>query len=94
MITLPLLRVRLGCKFVFWAIIDRHAMTCRLKLSREHNREVQEIKTEVVWARKEARPRIRRKKDSGGGGTTWEKRKRKTEAEMDGLSSLTLALCL
>ena len=29
------------------------------------------------------RPRIRRKKDSGD-GTAWEKKKRKTEAEMDG----------
>ena len=52
--------------------------------SREHNREVQESKTEVVWPRKETRPRIRRQKDSGD-GTTWEKKKRKTEAEMDGL---------
>ena len=52
--------------------------------SREHNREVQESKTEVVWTRKETRPRIRRKKYSGD-GTTWEKKKRKTEAEMDGL---------
>ena len=52
--------------------------------SREHNREVQESKTEVVWSRKEARPRICRKKDSGD-GTTWETKKRKTEAEMDGL---------
>ena len=32
--------------------------------SREHNREVQESKTEGVWPRKKARPRIRRKKDS------------------------------
>ena len=39
---------------------------------REHNREVQESKTEVVWPRNEARPRTRRKKDSGD-GTTWEK---------------------
>ena len=46
--------------------------------SREHNREVQESKTEVVWPRKEARPRIRRKEDSVD-GTTWEKKKRKTE---------------
>ena len=45
---------------------------------------VQESKTEVVWPRKETRPRIRRKKDSGD-GTTCEKKKRKTEAEMDGL---------
>ncbi len=52
--------------------------------SREHNREVQESKTEVVWPRKEARPRICLKKDSGD-GTTWEKKKRKTEADMDGL---------
>ena len=44
---------------------------------------MQESKTEVVWSRKEMRPRIRRKKDSGD-GTTWEKKKRKTEAEMDG----------
>ena len=38
-------------------------------------------KTEVVWPRKETRPRIRRKKDPGD-YTTWEKKKRKTEAEM------------
>ena len=53
--------------------------------SRGHNREVQESKThDVVWSRKEARPRIRRKKDSGD-GTTWVNKKRKAEAEMDGL---------
>ena len=52
--------------------------------SREHNGEVQESKTEVVWPRKESRPRIRRKKDSGD-CATWEKKMRKTEAEMDGL---------
>ena len=46
--------------------------------------EVQESKTEVVWPRKETRTGIRQKKDSGD-GTTWEKKKRKTEAEMDGL---------
>ena len=45
---------------------------------------MQERKIEVVWTRQEARPRIRRKKDSRD-GTTWEKKKRKTEAEMDGL---------
>ena len=39
---------------------------------------------QVVWPLKEARPRTRQKKDSGD-GTTWEKKKRKTEAEMDGL---------
>ena len=38
----------------------------------------------MVWTGKEARPRIRWKKDSGD-GTSWEKKKRKTEAEMDGL---------
>ena len=39
---------------------------------------MQESKTYVVWPRKEARPRIRQKKDSGD-GTTWEKKmKRKT----------------
>ena len=35
-----------------------------------------ERKTDVVWPRKEAIPRIRRKKDSGD-GTTWEKKKRR-----------------
>ena len=40
--------------------------------------------TVMVWACKEARPIIRRKKDPRD-GTTWEKKKRKTEAEMDGL---------
>ena len=39
--------------------------------------------TEVVWP-KEARPRLRRKKDSGD-GTNRETKARKTEAEMDGL---------
>ena len=38
----------------------------------------------MVWSRKEARPRLSRKKDSGD-GTTREKKARKTEAEMDGL---------
>ena len=51
---------------------------------REYGREVQESATQVVWPRKEARPRLRRKKDSGR-GTTREKKARKTEAEMDGL---------
>ena len=45
---------------------------------------VQESEAEVVWPRKEARPRLRLKKDSGD-GTTREKKARKTEAEMDGL---------
>ena len=45
---------------------------------------VQESATKVVWPRKEAGPRLRRKKDSGD-GTTREKKARKTEAEMDGL---------
>ena len=52
--------------------------------SRGHDREVPESKTEVGWSRKEARPRIHRKKYSGD-GTSWEKKKRKTEAEIDGL---------
>ena len=43
---------------------------------------MQESKTEVVWTRQEARPRIPRKKDPGD-GTTWEKKKRKGEADMD-----------
>ena len=38
----------------------------------------------MVWTREETRPIISRKKDSGD-GTTWEKKKKKTEAEMDGL---------
>ena len=46
---------------------------------------MQESATEVVWPRKEARPRLRRKKDSGDGTTRQEKKARKTEAEMDGL---------
>ena len=54
----------------------------RLKV--ENITEVQESKTGVVWPCEEAIPRIRRKKDSGD-CTTWEKTKRKTEAEMDGL---------
>ena len=50
---------------------------------REHHREVQERKTEVVWPRKEARPRLCRKKDSGD-GTTWEKKRgRRKQRWMD-----------
>ena len=45
---------------------------------------MQELKTDVVWPRKEARQIIRGKKDSGD-GTTWERKKGKTEAGMDGL---------
>ena len=56
----------------------------RERLKVEKYREVHESKTAVVWPCKEARPKIRRKKDYGH-GTTWEKEKRKTEAEMDGL---------
>ena len=42
-------------------------------------------KARLRWFRYvEARPRLRRKKDSGD-GTTCEKKARKTEAEMDGL---------
>ena len=52
---------------------------------REYLREVQESNADVVWPRKEARQRLRRKKDSGD-GTTREKKARKTESEMDGLS--------
>ena len=51
---------------------------------REHHREVQESKIEVVWTREDTRPRLLRKTNTGD-GTTWEKKKRKTEAEMDGL---------
>ena len=36
----------------------------------------------MIWARKEARPRIRRKKYTLD---TWEKKNRKTEGETDGL---------
>ena len=45
---------------------------------------MQERETEVVWTHEEMRPRIDRKEYSGD-GTTWEKKKMKTEAEMDGL---------
>ena len=43
-------------------------------------------KARLRWSgtRQEVIPRIRRKKDSGH-GTTWEKKARKTEAEMDGV---------
>ena len=51
---------------------------------REYHREVQESATEVGWPRKEARPRLLRKKDSGDGNTR-EKKARMTEAEMGGL---------
>ena len=54
------------------------------RLKAESIAEVQESATEVVWPRKEAKPRQRRKKDSGD-GTTREKKARKTEAEMDGM---------
>ena len=46
----------------------------RERLKVENIREVQERKTEVVWPSKEARPILRRKKDSAD-GTTWEKKK-------------------
>ena len=45
---------------------------------------MQESNTEMVRTRKEAITRLSRKRDSGD-GTTLEKKKRKTEAEMDGL---------
>ena len=45
---------------------------------------MQESATQVVWARKKARPRLRRKKDSGD-GTTREKKARKAETDIDGL---------
>ena len=48
------------------------------------NREVQESYTGVDWTREETIPRIHQKKDFGD-GTTWEKKNRKTEADMDGL---------
>ena len=51
---------------------------------REYRREMQESATQVVWPRKEARPRLYRKTDSGD-GTTRETKARKTEAEIDGL---------
>ena len=51
---------------------------------REYHREVQESEHEVVWPRKEARTRLRRK-NYAGDGTTREKKARKTEAEMDRL---------
>ena len=47
----------------------------------EYRREVQESATQVVWPRKESRPRLRRKKDSGD-GTTRETKARKNEAEV------------
>ena len=56
----------------------------RLKVESITERCAQESTTHVVWPRKEARPRLRRKTDSGD-GTTREKKVRKTEAEMDGL---------
>ena len=45
---------------------------------------MQESKADVVWPRKEARPRLCLKTDYGD-GTTWEKKARKTSAEMDRL---------
>ena len=53
-------------------------------VGREYHREVQKSATEVGWPRKEARPRLLRKKDSGD-GITREKKARMTEAEMGGL---------
>ena len=67
-----------------------HAKACEKRKhqgeaeGREYRREVQESVTKVVLPSKEARPRLRRKKDSGD-GTTREKKARKAEAEMDGL---------
>ena len=51
---------------------------------REYRREAQESATEVVWPRKEERPRLRSKKYYGD-IATHEKKARKIEAEMDGL---------
>ena len=45
---------------------------------------MKEGETDVVWTREETRQRIGGKKYSGK-CTTWEKTKRKTELEMDGL---------
>ena len=56
----------------------------RDRLKVESIAEVQESWSKVVGTRKEARPRLHRKKDSGD-GTTLEKKKRKTEEEMGGL---------
>ena len=44
-----------------------------------------ESEIDVVWTREETRQGIRRKKDSED-GTTCEKKARKTETEIDGLS--------
>ena len=55
-----------------------------LKVENIIYREVQESETEGVWTREETIPILSRKRDSGD-GTTWEKKKRKTEADMNGL---------
>ena len=64
-------------------IVSNENIKKRLNVESYH-KEVHKSATEVVWPRKEARPRLRRKNDSGD-GTIWEKKARKTEAEMDGL---------
>ena len=46
-----------------------------------------ENETEMGWTREETRPRKCRKTDNGD-GTTWEKKKRETKAEVDGLCQL------
>ena len=51
---------------------------------REYHTGVQESEIEVVWTCGEARPRLRRMVDTGD-GTDRDKKKRNTEAEMDGL---------
>ena len=45
---------------------------------------MQESATEVVWTREDTRPIIRRGENTGD-GATWEKKKRKTKTDMDGL---------
>ena len=72
------------CRWAYGHLLRDHVRNYNITECRVYHREVQESKTEVVWPRKEARPILRRKKDSGD-GTTWEKKARKTEAEMDGL---------
>ena len=73
---------RLACDHTLRDHASKYNIRERLKV--ENITEVQESKTEGFWIREETRPRIRRKKDSGD-GTTWDKKKRKTEADMDGL---------
>ena len=69
------------CRWAYGHTLRDHVRNEKIKerLKVESIVEVQESATEVVWPRKEARPRLRGKKDPGD-GITREKKARKTES--------------